>query len=349
MSSSRNSSEKSRRTTVVNSGAVEVTLPTDEHIRIVRDFDAPRELIYRAWTTPGLVSRWWSGQRGTVTSAEIDLRVGGGWRYVMVSRDGTEVAFSSRFREIAPSERLVYTEVLESRPGAEALTIVTFTEVEGRTTLEILIRYGNRRDRDAHSAYMSDGLQEALSMLEEVAFVVPVIYSMSVSLDGFIAGRDGDIDWAAPDEELMAFHNEQSSELDAQLSGRRLYEEMLPWETRTNEFARIWQAIPKVVFSTTLANVQGNARLATGSVTDELARLGKTSVAMVSVGGAGLAATLVQQDLIDEYRQFVNPVVLGGGTPFFPERPEPLKLTLVETKTFGCRVVYLRHRRCTVV
>ncbi len=114
-------------------------------------------------------------------------------------------------------------------------------------------------------------------------------------------------------------------------------------------FARIWQAIPKVVFSTTLDNVQGNARLATGSVTDELARLGKTSVAMVvSVGAAGLAATLVQQDLIDEYRQFVNPVVVGGGTPFFPEPPEPLKLELVEAKTFGSRVVYLRHRRSTV-
>jgi dihydrofolate reductase len=176
---------------------------------------------------------------------------------------------------------------------------------------------------------------------------VTVIYSMSVSLDGFIARPDGDIDWAAPDEELMAFHNEQSRELDAHLSGRRLYEDMLPWETRTDEFARIWQAIPKIVFSTTLDNVQGNARLATGSVTDELARLGKTSVAMVSVGGAGLAATLVQQNLIDEYRQFVNPVVLGGGTPFFPERPEPLKLTLAETKTFGSRVVYLRHRRST--
>ena len=174
-----------------------------------------------------------------------------------------------------------------------------------------------------------------------------VIYSMSVSLDGFIAGPDGDIDWAAPDQELMAFHNEQSRELDAHLSGRRLYEDMLPWETRTDEFARIWQAIPKIVFSTTLDNVQGNARLATGSVTDELVRLGKTSVAMVSVGGAGLAATLVQQDLIDEYRQFVNPVVLGGGTPFFPERPEPLKLTLVETQTFGSRVVYLRYRRST--
>jgi dihydrofolate reductase len=148
----------------------------------------------------------------------------------------------------------------------------------------------------------------------------------------------------------MAFHNEQSRELDAHLSGRRLYEEMLPWETRTNEFARIWQAIPKVVFSTTLANVQGNARLATGSVTDELARLGKASGAMVSVGGAGLAATLVQQDLIDEYRQFVNPVVLGGGTPFLPERPEPLKLTLVGTIRLSSRLPPSppEHRRMTV-
>ena len=172
-----------------------------------------------------------------------------------------------------------------------------------------------------------------------------VIYSMSVSLDGFIAGPDGDIDWAAPDEELMAFHNEQSRELDAHLCGRGLYEDMLPWETREGEFAGIWKAIPKVVFSTTLEDVQGNARLATASVAEELSRLGKTPVGDVSVGGAGLAATLVEQDLIDEYRLFVNPVVLGGGTPFFPERRERLELELVETRTFGSRVVYLRYRR----
>ena len=172
-----------------------------------------------------------------------------------------------------------------------------------------------------------------------------VIYSMSVSLDGFIAGPDGEIDWAAPDEELMAFHNEQSRELDAHLCGRGLYEDMLPWETREGDFAGIWKAIPKVVFSTTLENVQGNARLATESVAEELSRLGKTPGADVSVGGAGLAATLVEQDLIDEYRLFVNPVVLGGGTPFFPERRERLELELVETRTFGSRVVYLRYRR----
>ena len=174
-----------------------------------------------------------------------------------------------------------------------------------------------------------------------------VIYSMSVSLDGFIAGPDGDIGWAAPDEELMAFHNEQSRELDAHLCGRGLYEDMLPWETREGEFAGIWKAIPKVVFSTTLEEVQGNARLATASAAEELSRLGKTPAADVSLGGAGLAATLVEEDLIDEYRLFVNPVVLGGGTPFFPERRERLKLELVDSRTFGSRVVYLRYRRAT--
>lgn len=156
-------------TAVANSGAAKVTFPTDEQILIVRDFDAPRELIYRAWTTPGLVSRWWSGPRGAMKSAEIDLRVGGGWRFVLVSGDGAEFAFRGRYREIVPGERLVYTEVFEPSPDAEALTTVTFTEVEGRTTLEILIQYDNRQDRDAHSAYMGDGLQEALSLLEEVA------------------------------------------------------------------------------------------------------------------------------------------------------------------------------------
>jgi uncharacterized protein YndB with AHSA1/START domain len=156
-------------TAVASSGAAKVTLPTDKQILIVREFAARRELIYRAWTTPGLVSRWWSGGRGAMKSAEIDLRVGGRWRYVMVSDDGTEVAFHGRYREIVPRERLVYTEAFEPKPEAEALTTVTFTEVEGRTTLEILIQYENRQDRDAHSAYMDEGLQEALDMLEEVA------------------------------------------------------------------------------------------------------------------------------------------------------------------------------------
>jgi uncharacterized protein YndB with AHSA1/START domain len=150
-------------------GAAKVTLPTDEQILIVREFDAPRELLYRAWTTPDLLSRWWTGSRGTMKSAEIDLRVGGGWRYVLVSDEGAEVAFHGRYREIVPDERLVYTEVFEARPDAEALTTVTFTDVEGRTALDILIQYETRQDRDAHSASMDDGLQEALDLLEEVA------------------------------------------------------------------------------------------------------------------------------------------------------------------------------------
>jgi dihydrofolate reductase len=173
----------------------------------------------------------------------------------------------------------------------------------------------------------------------------PVIYSMSVSLDGFIAGPDGSTDWAAPDEELMAFHNEQTRELAAHLCGRGLYEDMLPWETRTGEFAQLWQAVPKVVFSTTLEAVEGNATLATAPVAEEVARLQEGPDGYLSVGGAGFASTLVAQDLIDEYRLFVNPVGLGGGTPFFPDHHERLTLELVETRTFGARVVYLRYRR----
>ena len=180
-----------------------------------------------------------------------------------------------------------------------------------------------------------------------------VIYSMSVSLDGFIAGPDGSIDWAAPGEELMAFHNEQTRELAGHLSGRGLYEDMLPWESRDDagqdprarEFAQLWKAVPKVVFSTTLSAVEGNARLATAPVADEIVRLREGSDGFLSVGGAGLASTLVEQDIIDEYRLFVNPVVLGGGTPYFPEGRDRLDLELAETHTFDSRVVYLRYRR----
>ena len=180
-----------------------------------------------------------------------------------------------------------------------------------------------------------------------------VIYSMSVSLDGFIAGPDGSIDFAAPDDELMAFHNDQSRELAAHLTGRKLYEEMLPWETegenrsdpRAVEFARIWKAIPKVVFSMTLTSVHGNATLATGTVEAEISRLRDGSDGDLSVGGAGLAAELIQGDLIDEYRLFVNPLVLGAGTPFFPQRRDRLELQLAEQFTFGSGVVYLRYRR----
>ena len=181
-----------------------------------------------------------------------------------------------------------------------------------------------------------------------------VIYSMSVSLDGFIAGPDGDIGWAAPDEELLRFHNQQTRQISAHLLGRGLYEDMLPWETaettRSNpaelEFARIWKPIPKVVFSTTLEQVEGNARLASDDVAGEVAKLKEApGEGVVSVGGAGLASTLIKLDLIDEYRLFVIPVVLGGGTLFFPPLDRAIKLELVETRTFGSRVTYLRYRR----
>jgi dihydrofolate reductase len=179
-----------------------------------------------------------------------------------------------------------------------------------------------------------------------------VIYSIGVSLDGYIAGPDGDFDWAAPDEELHRFHNEQTRELGAHLVGRRLYETMLPWETMDApagsaeaEFAEIWQALPKVVFSTTLTEVEGNARLATGDPADELARVREETEKDVAVGGAGLAAPLIRLGLIDEYRPFVSPAVVGGGTPFFPPLDERIPLELVETRTFDNRVVYLRYAR----
>jgi dihydrofolate reductase len=181
-----------------------------------------------------------------------------------------------------------------------------------------------------------------------------VIYSMSVSLDGFIAGPDGDIGFTAPDEELFRFHVEQTRHIGVELMGRRLYETMLVWEdadpTRFGaeelEFARIWNAIPKVVFSTTLEEVQGNARLAVDDAAGEVAKLREApGEGVVSVGGAGLASTLIKLDLIDEYRLFVLPVLLGGGTPYFPALDRGISLELLETRTLGSRVVYLRYRR----
>jgi dihydrofolate reductase len=181
-----------------------------------------------------------------------------------------------------------------------------------------------------------------------------VIYSMGVSLDGFIAGPNGEIDWSAPDEELHRFHNEQTGETGVHLLGRRLYEVMLYWETADQnplateyelEFARIWQATPKIVFSRSLERVEGNARLATDSVAEEVARLKEQPGKDLSVGGAGLAATLIKLDLIDEYGVFVSPVVLGGGTPYFPPLAQRINLELVETRTFASRVVYVRYRR----
>lgn len=181
-----------------------------------------------------------------------------------------------------------------------------------------------------------------------------LIYSMGVSLDGYIAGRGGEIDWSVPDAELHRFHNEQTRELGAHLVGRRLYEVMLYWETVDQdpaagevelEFARIWQDLPKVVFSSTLETVEGNATLAQGGLAEEVGRLKEQPGKDLAVGGAGLAAAATRLGLIDEYRLFVSPVVLGGGTPFFPPVEERIDLELVETRTFGSRVVYSRYRR----
>jgi dihydrofolate reductase len=181
-----------------------------------------------------------------------------------------------------------------------------------------------------------------------------VTYSMGVSLDGFIAGPNGEIDWSAPDEELHRFHNEQTRDLDAHFCGRRLYEEMLYWETADEnpsapehvlEFARIWKQLPKIVFSETLEKVEGNATLATDGIAEEVARLKQQPGKDLAVGGAGLASAFTKLGLVDEYRLFVSPVVLGGGTRFFPALEERINLELVETRTFGARVVYVRYRR----
>src|ERR671915_1914458 len=147
---------------VTGSGKATVTLPTDERILITREFDAPRHLVWKAWTTPELVGRWWSGNRGETTVAEIDLRVGGTWQYVMVTDDGFEAAFRGEYREIVPNERIVATEVYEGMPEAEAVNTLTLTEVAGRTTLEILVQHQSKEHRDAHiNSGREDGLQDA--------------------------------------------------------------------------------------------------------------------------------------------------------------------------------------------
>ena len=151
-----------------------VSLPTDEQILITREFAAPKELVYKAWTTPELVKRWWHANRGEVTVAEIDLRVGGKWRYVAVTTDGFEVAFHGEYREIVPNERIVSTEIYEGAPGdAEAsatLNTMTLTEVDGRTTVTIVVEAPSKDVRDAIiESGMEDGMQDALDLLEQTA------------------------------------------------------------------------------------------------------------------------------------------------------------------------------------
>ena len=146
-----------------------VTLPSDTQVMITREFDAPRRLVYRAWTTPDLVRRWWSANRGEMTVADIDLRVGGAWRYAMIAHGEFEVGFHGVYREIVPNEKIVSTEVYEGAPEVEAVTTVTFDERDGRTTVTILVDHQRREHRDGHlNAGMEDGLQDALSLLEQV-------------------------------------------------------------------------------------------------------------------------------------------------------------------------------------
>jgi uncharacterized protein YndB with AHSA1/START domain len=157
-------------TAMTSSGTAVVSLPADNQILITREFAAPKHLVYRAWTTPELIKRWWSGDRGEVTSAEVDLRVGGTWRYVMTATGGFEVAFHGEYREIVPNERLVSTEVFEGMPDAQALDTLTLTERDGRTTLRILVEHDSQQARDAHiNSGMEAGMQESMDHLEQVA------------------------------------------------------------------------------------------------------------------------------------------------------------------------------------
>ena len=154
-----------------SSGTAKVTLPTDEQILITREFDAPAHLVWRAWTEPELVRRWWHANRGEMTTCDIDLRVGGAWRFVMVAEGGFEVGFHGEYREIVPNERIVSTEVYEGAPGGEpAVNTVTFIEEDGRTTLTILMQAPSKEVRDAIiETGMEAGLQDALDLLEQVA------------------------------------------------------------------------------------------------------------------------------------------------------------------------------------
>ncbi len=181
-----------------------------------------------------------------------------------------------------------------------------------------------------------------------------VSYSMGVSLDGYIVGPDGDFGWTEPDEEVFRFVTDEIREVGVQLLGRRLYETMLYWETADQdpslndsmlEWAEIWKSIPKLVFSTTLSAVQGNARLASGGVAEEIERLrAEPGEGNIAIGGASLAAEAAASSLIDEYRARVCPVLVGGGLPFFPPGERRVDLELVETRTFSSGVVSLRHR-----
>jgi dihydrofolate reductase len=180
-----------------------------------------------------------------------------------------------------------------------------------------------------------------------------LIYSMGVSVDGFIADREGAFAWGAPSDELFRFHLARVRELGSYLIGRRLYETMLVWETdpslRDNEdtdaFADVWCALPKVVFSRTLDSVQGNARLAEAPLAEEVAAALDATDKDVEIGGAGLAGAAIELGLVDELRIFRYPILVGGGTPYLPPVTADVPLELIETRTFDPRVIYERYRR----
>lgn len=181
-----------------------------------------------------------------------------------------------------------------------------------------------------------------------------VTYSMNVSLDGYIVGPDGEFAWTAPEPDVFRYWIDEIRQVDVHLLGRRLYETMLYWETAGQdapldeaelEWVALWNPLPKVVFSTTLSTVQGNARLASGTLAEEIRRLrDEPGEGEIAIGGATLAAEAAALDLIDEYRTMVYPVLVGGGIPFFPRNERRVDLELVETRTFGSNVAYLRHR-----
>ncbi len=181
-----------------------------------------------------------------------------------------------------------------------------------------------------------------------------VTYSMGVSLDGYIVGPDGGFDWSTPDPEVFRFWIDEIRDVGVHLMGRKLYETMLYWETADQnasldaaelEWASLWNPLPKVVFSTTLSTVQGNARLASGDVAAEIGRLrAEPGEGEIAIGGATLAAEAAASGLIDEFRVVVHPVLVGGGIPYFPRDERRVDLELVETRTFGSKFIYLRYR-----
>lgn len=178
-----------------------------------------------------------------------------------------------------------------------------------------------------------------------------LIYTMNVSLDGYVETSDHDLDWATVDEELHGWFNDRAREVDASLYGRRMYELMTdywpsaPSDPRATpkmvEFAGIWADTPKVVFSSTLDTVAGNSRLVRGDIEDELRRLRKEFAGDLDVGGANLAAAFIERGLVDEFRLVVHPVVLGAGTPYFPKLERPIRLRQTETRRFDSGVLYM--------